>query len=174
MYSKHFPHECHLTIWRRNREFLLCLSITYIYFNSTFTRLIVHFNCNSLPEVHQKDKPGSTRSWSASTTYNQGPQILIFLGLTGKINSGFNIIFSIIIFFPTAIDNWGHTLPGIICKWLLTWKQLQLLQILEVQLFFPLNRLQTIYKFLQGWVYWDFFLAVGVVLIFFPVPYSLE
>lgn len=127
MYNKHLPHECHLTIWRRNREFLLCLSITYIYFNfsSTFTRLIVHFNSNSLPEVQQKDKPGSTRSWSGSATCNQGIQIVIFVGLTGKINSGFNFIFSIIIFFPTAVDNWGHILPCITCKWLFSlWLQL--------------------------------------------------
>lgn len=189
MYRKHFPHECHLTIWRSNREFFLCLSITYIYlnFSSTFTKSIVHSSCNSLPEVQQKDKPRSTRSWSGSTTCNQGTQILTFLGLTGKINSGFNIIFSVIICFPTALDNWGHSLPWKTCK---TGNSCSSSKFKKFSCFF----LWTICKpftnsfkvgFLMFWLgfFWGvvllfccgFLVGVFFVAVFlFPVLYSLE
>lgn len=65
--------------------------------------LIMQFEYNSLLKFYRRQ--GSTGSWSGSTKHNQWTQFLTSIGLTGRINSVFNIVFSIIIFLPTALDN---------------------------------------------------------------------
>lgn len=65
--------------------------------------LIMQFEYNSLLKFYRRQ--GSTGSWSGSTKHNQWTQFLTSIGLTGRINSVFNIVFSIIIFLPIALDN---------------------------------------------------------------------
>lgn len=60
-----------------------------------------------------EDKSGSTGSWSGSTKHSQQNQFLASFRLTGRINYGFNIIHSAIMFLPTASNNWIRPYPSI-------------------------------------------------------------
>lgn len=107
-------------IWQYEevRGFLLCLSITYIYFEFKGTfRIFVWFSdwSSSLNTIscwistEGKSESTGTRLWA--TKHKQETHSLTSTGLTDRTNSIFNI-YSIIIFLSRALENWVRPYPS--------------------------------------------------------------